>query len=240
MNITLIDLFKFLKKNIIFAIFIFLISGSSYYGYFNLKSKGNIFTFQVDLREWKNLNSDIFPWLQNYKKYPNEIKYALISSFNSGTKCKSNESVTDVLFCSAVGPKDKLNENFIDFKNRAKFILNSQLKQIDNDLIYFEGRKQRAEDFLIRTSEIFRMSGENSKLADYNYSSFNKIAQMENDIEVLKQVRQNFRGIRLVKSAINQALIFNNVLFYSLMCSFLCLILFVIFGVAIKSSKKSK
>ena len=238
MNITILDLFKFLRNNFFFAIIIFLFSGLAYYGYFKYKTKENVINFEVDLREWNNLNDTLLPWLENYKKFPNEVRYGLVVSFDSSAKCKTNESVTNVLFCSVTGPSKILDEQYTKFKIRSGSVLQKQKNQLDIDLRYFKEKIQRTKLFLEKSSQDLKLSGESSKLSDYNYTAFNQLAQMENDIEILRQVKENFKKIELVKNKTDHVKNLNNILFYSLLCSMLSLTLYIIVGVAYKASKK--
>lgn len=238
MNITIIDLIKFLRKNFIYALLVMIISSSGYYFINTLKSKTDTLNFEVDLRAWDRLNVSLFQWLENYKHYPNEIKYGIVTSFESGAKCRSDESVSNVLFCYVKGSAKVLDKQYSIFENRTNLILLRQKKQIRGDIKYFIDQKNKAENFWNDASKKLNEFGDISKLSEYNYRAYNTISDMEKKIDVLNRVSQEFEPIIIVKNRSIKSGTKSNINFYTFLSAMLGLLLYLIVGVAYQSSKK--
>lgn len=239
MNITIYDCISFLRKNFLYAILIVFVSSSAYFVFNNFKSKTDILSFEVDLREWENLNVGVLPWLKNYKHYPNEIKYTIVGSFEASAKCKTDTNVSNVLFCSVKGSQKKLDLQFSNFEETVNAILSNLRNQIIRDLDYFENRKKIAQDFLFETSDNLKKIDEILKMADFNYLAFNKISEMEKNIEILNRVSYNFENTVIVKNRSIKIGSTDNIIFYTFLCAMLSLFLYVIIGVTVQSSSKS-
>lgn len=238
MNVTVFDLLIFLKKQFIYCLIIVVVSFSGYYAYSTHKDSQSVLTFEVDLREWDNLNETILVWLENYKNYPNEIKYSVLTSFDSGAACRDNENVLSVMFCTVEGSKTVLDEQYLKFDKKTKDILKRQLDQITRDINYFQSKIKRTKEFILDSSESLQSSSDIKKLTDFNYIAFNQISQMETELLILEQVYESFRPLSLVKNKNIKEVIVENVTFYSFLCSMLCLFLYVIIGLTYQVSKK--
>ncbi len=238
MNVTVFDLLIFLKKQFIYCLIIVVVSFSGYYAFTNHKDNQSVLTFQVDLREWDNLNETILVWLENYKNYPNEIKYSILTSFDSGADCKDNENVISVMFCTVEGSKTTLDEQYLMFDKKTKNILKRQLDHIMRDINYFHSRIKRTKEFVLDSSETLKSTSEIKKLTDFNYVAFNQISQMETDVLILEQVYETFQLLSVIKNNNIKEVNVENVFFYSFLCSMLCLFLYVIIGLTYQVSKK--
>ena len=240
MNITLLDLIEFLKKKVLFSLLILVISFSGYYGFSTFKTNLNVLTFEIDLREWENLNRSIFPWLDNYRNYPNEIKYGIATSFQSNSSCKNLEKVSSVLFCTVKGSPNIIEEQFSEFEKKTKLVLDRQLDQMKRDIRYFESRITRTKKFLSESSQALQDTNEIIKMIDYNYVAFNQIVEMEKDLLILQQVYQLFEPLKVIKNKITTQSKKNNIVFYSFMFSILCLFVYVLIGFTFQISNKTK
>ncbi len=238
MNLTIIDLINFLRKNFIYALLVMIISSSGYYFINTLKSKNDTLNFEVDLRAWDRLNVSLFQWLENYKHYPNEIKYGIVTSFESGAKCRSDESVSNVLFCNVKGPVQVLDKQYSIFENRTNLILLRQKEQIKGDIEYFIDQKNQATKFWDDASKKLSEFGDISKLSEYNYRAYNTISDMEKKIDVLNRVSQEFEPIVIVKNRSIKTAVKSNINFYTFLSAMLGLFLYLIVGLTYQSSKK--
>ena len=239
MNITILDLINFLKKNFMYAILVMLISSSGYYFINTFKSKTDTLNFEVDLRAWDRLNVSLFQWLENYKHYPNEIKYGIVTSFDASAKCKTDESVSHVLFCYVKGSEEVLDKQYSIFEKRSNLILLKQKEQIKGDIRYFINQKNQAEDFWNDASQRLNEFGDISKLSEYNYRAYNTISEMERKIEVLNRVSQEFEPIVIVKNRSIRSNEKSNINFYTFLSAMLGLLLYLIVGVGYQSSKNN-
>lgn len=238
MNLTVFDLLVFLKKKFIYCLIVFIVSFSGYYVLNSFKESKSVLTFEVDLREWNNLNDRILLWLENYKSYPNEIQYSLLSSFDSAAVCESNENVISVMFCSVEGSNDKLNQQFLRFEKKSKLILKKQLDEISRDINHFESKIKNTREFIKDASTTLREISEITKMTDFNYDAYKQISRMESELLILKQVYQVFEPLVFIKNKQITEMKETNVQFYSFLFSMLCLFLFVIIGLAYQVSKK--
>ena len=238
MNLTIFDLLIFLKRKFIYCLIIVIVSFSSFFAFNNFKDPKTVLTFEVDLREWNNLNDRILLWLENYKSYPDEIKYSILTSFDSAAVCKNNENVISVMFCTVEGSNDKLNQQFSRFEKKSKIILKKQLDQMLRDINYFDAKIKNTREFILDSSTTLKEKDEITKLTDYSYIAYNQISKMETDLVILKQVYEIFEPLVLIKNMKIKEIEHMNIPFYSFLFSMLCLFLFIIVGLAYQVSKK--
>jgi len=240
MNISIYDLFIFLKKKIINSILVFITGFVVFYAYSNLQKTKDQISFQVDLREWGYLNVTTYDWLKPYTKYKDQVKYSVIDSFNSTAKCEIREDITNLLFCSVEGVSLKLNNDFDKFKNQSSLILQKQDLEFKYDITTRLLKIEETKNFIKETSKGLIETGKLELLTDLNYRSYMQLSEMESKVQLLKKIKKDFNEIVLIK---NKKLKDGKIVYnfkYGVLFSILCLVMYVIMGLSYNTNYKKK